>query len=233
MKRKRSVKVPAARSYKKRKVSKKQLVKAVRQTINRMSETKKLFVDIATAHYFHQPYIFTPIYWITQGTTEGNRIGDQIHLNALHLRMKISRKGEAGDRKITGRVYCVYSKSNYKDGIVGPTWAVQNPSDFYKSTDNLIDAFLQGDRHKIIKYKTFSLAPCYLRETSGFTVPSADAHVEFRVPLNKKFQYDNLNSGYGKYGNYFFMMVLDGAEITGATTAVNVVTRCLVTWKDL
>jgi len=194
--------MPVKRTQRKKPQRKVATVAAVKRMLSGVLEKKQLAVPLdtlfpnATSDTVLSHNITAQL---TQGTTDGKRVGDEVYLNALHINGSIITDVKAGFYRFrilvgwSGEEYDPAAADITTGGLGASQVFVQNPTEI-----------LTG----IVNTKAFTTLYDTILDISS-QIDGCNEGQTFRtvIPLNQKFKYNGAGDKYGKTKNLYIIMV--------------------------
>lgn len=157
-------------------------------------------------------YCQSPTQLITQGTSNTNRQGDAIYMNALRINGLFSTPDNASDA-FTYRIMVVKHGDNLAAATSLPS-LLSHSDLFLPNTGNIIEP------NSLVNPKSVTVLYDQTVEINSVLATSAEWHrVSFTVPLNTMFQYQGTASTFGK--NYNLYIVLIGSVFNGVSNTTS------------
>jgi hypothetical protein len=186
--------------------------KTKRSTINSRPDTRILVSNgtVATAGFTHNTLITAnPLYLISQGTADNQRIGDTIHLDTISLKLLFdTATATVGSAGVKCRVMLVACTAQY--AVTAFTSGVGSTDMFYATSTNLVVTRLNPRLCKVLCDEIIDTKP---------TVSSVGAlgygHIECKVDAPFEFR---TGSNYGTAANLYLVMVPYVVSGTSGTT---------------
>lgn len=202
-----------------RKAKRRNFVKAVKSIALRSMETKSYFYNVSGSLVHQVPKSYNLNYYIGQGTADNARIGDEIFIRGISVRLAVNDTTSNGTHRY--HVYILKSKTD----IYLTSHAY---GDIYKniSLDPTTDV-IDTEKVTVVSKRVVTIE----NRISGAALQRS---VRMWVNLkNTKFKFQGDNSGYGKFFNYFLVVVpyANGGTI-GTTGAGSVFGHAQVYFKD-
>lgn len=206
MKRKRSTKTYTKR--KRARTGSKNLRKIVKSIVVKNAETKTAYQSGAGYQLYSNDggKAHNVEYYISQGTGDTQRIGDEIHLKAVKMKIRwvspsISDVNNAGvQRGSPVHVRLSLIKSRVRDTTGATNWWVTTNIIGSKKASALPYYMQSWDSEKCKVLRSVTK-----RATYDATL-AADGYIEMYVPINQKIRYDADNSGYGRFTNHYWVI---------------------------
>lgn len=194
----------------------KAFAKAVKKVILKTHETKKRYtfgISIGTpvnSSTVKTWYGLNPLFHISQGTGDDDRIGDKIHVKGISLKglfTQVSTGARPYPLHLT--VMAWWAKEDQSSGVADPTFS----SGIYPKMKNLsgsnfasIIAFTDTEKTSVVFKRRF-LMPTETTSVTGYSL-YPEKWLDMWLPINKTIQYSADNGGYLKgknlYIGYFF-----------------------------
>lgn len=185
----------------------KNFVKAVKQIAMRSLETKDyLYWPLTTTNFVQGvPVSWNIFFNIGQGVSDSSRIGDEIFANRLHARFVYY----SASVSTTTNVQVMLVKSPVQTNTTSLTY---NQIFINKIADPTVD-FIDDEQVTVLKRRSYTVQPTI----SGISVMK---NITFTKNFkNMKFKYNGDNSGYGKFANYYLVVVVQNGAGTWNVTA--------------
>jgi hypothetical protein len=175
--------------------------KIKRSMINSKPDTRILVVNgtVAAAGFTHNTLITSnPLYLISQGTGDSNRIGDTIHVDSISLKLLFdTATATIGAAGIKTRVMLIACTAQY--AVTAFTSGVGSTDMFYASSTNLLTTRLNPRLCKVLCDEIIDVKPTVANIGAlgyGHIECKVDAPFEFRTGTN-----------YGTAANLYLVMV--------------------------
>lgn len=205
-------------NYKRRKIQtpkKKWLNRVVKSIVNRQSETKKKFMNLfandSNANYnFEVLYNFNPLYAIGQGTGDDQRIGDKIFVKGFRMKMRVLSTGSL-QSPVYARIFLFKSNARTAGGSAlngYQRWFTSSEPAIKLSNGHAASAIYDTEKNPIIWQKTYKMNFNSMAGGTTSSASSRELNIDKYFSMNKSIQFDANNSGYLKYQNYYFGLVL-------------------------
>lgn len=200
----------------------------IKKQLLSMSETKTKYLQWQSTFFDATHYFENILYWIGQGTSDEQRIGDRIYVKNISFKFNITDDpATTSGSKIFIKVYIMKARDATRVGTGSPAWGPWTPSNIVKSGYVATNAWLDTERQTFIKKKSLSLP----YEQIGNQGRWLQTGMSFN--MNKNIQYDGDNAGYIRNGNYYLVMVQQGVGNSPIAPNINVQVNCKITYKDI
>lgn len=198
----------------------------MRRVALRQLETKDYpYVITGSALLHNSTTTFNLNYYIGQGTGDANRIGDEIFLKGFKVGLQINPS--------TG-----YSAISYRVLLIRSKQAVYNTSISYSnifkqsSSSNLVNP-VDTEKVTVLKSRTVKyVSPVLVNATPTYATRPVTVNMWCNM-RNQKFKYDGDNSGFGKFYNYYLVVMpyaVGGSD--GVTNLGTALGHTTVYYKD-
>ena len=154
---------------------------------------------------------------IVTGSGDGNRIGDEIFLKFLKIRMTINSGSASG--AYTHRTIIGFSNVQNNTGA-STTAGIYSAAVHAGTAAFIVDGIINPKNFTAIYDETFDI-PSEIPATNNVH------SVERVLPLERKFQYQTAGSVYGKLNNLYFIHL---STVIGGTTATSVTGQYDLSW---
>jgi len=153
-------------------------------------------------------YWANPLYYITGGSSENQRIGDSIYIEYIEINATL-RTIAGEDNLLTYMVSVLETDQEARDGVVSPgPMAGSLLADYRVQTNcGLVSNPILDDN--IYTVKRFEKGELPLKTTT--TGIETQKHVKMNVQINRKFQFKTQTSGYEKFKNLYITLAVDSA----------------------
>lgn len=192
--------------------------KDVQKALLGLSETKVYRASNSRVLQNTYQYWLNPLYWISVGTGDSNRIGDQIFITNIDVRFKFDSANptSAGDSDRHGCVMLVKATEEYHQGTIDDAgWNTLGLPDIrYGGIGNVSNPIVDDRVFTVVWKKKFMLPMKNYASTS--TYKSIVFDKTFKI--NKNFQYRSTSNGYSKTNNYYLYCGLDSQLHGGIPT---------------
>lgn len=224
---KKTTRRPKARFTAKRRLGAALVRKTVRSEMNRQEEIKQSFnfYGIASPAMLNDCiYTTAPLQSVAQGTGDSNRIGNQIYLKNLHLRMTFS--GALASLNARFRVMVLWLDKQVSIPAISATNAGVINTDLFFGNYRLVNALINNKlEHKVIYDKVINI------ESKNTSIPQG--LLDVRVPLNTKVTYLTAGGVFTKEKQlYVCWMPSIPFATSGVASAWQVNIDQLLTYKD-
>lgn len=186
----------------------------VKSVILGLSETKRFpatdqFATVAVNSFIG----YNLLYWIANGSSDAQRIGDDIFIEKFRLRCQVrtirptfTATVNAGD-DVQVAFYLIKEITQNHDGIIGPASTGFAYPDFrVGAVGSQVNPAIDFNKVSIVWQKKFVLKPDNAGAVAGVYSPNNQLFVlNEDVYIRKKFQYSTATSGYGKDFNYYLV----------------------------
>lgn len=192
----------------------------VKKIITKMSETK-LFTPGFTSYANLTPNIFQAwnlLYWIQTGTSNNQKLGDEIFIKAIDIGITIRKPANASTSSVDysggGSLCVMLIKSQYQnyDGTLGPAPAGFSFPDFRAGgSGSVANPIVDPAKVTVLYRKDIALQPSY-QAPAIYAAPvhgntfSYEININHTVNVNRKFQYTTTTSGYEKSMNMYLVV---------------------------
>nr|QCW23711.1 MAG: capsid protein [Cressdnaviricota sp.] len=195
-------------------------VKAVKAIAIKSMETKSYYYNIATTSLLHMSLVsYNLNYYISQGTSDQTRIGDEVYMRGVSVRLWFTDTVASGTHRYT--VMVIRAKAD----IFATSLAY---TDVFKSitADSMTDP-IDTEKVTVLGKREIAIEN---KIASGSLARSVRFWVNMK---NSRFKYSGDNAGYGKTYNYFLVVVPYANKGTiGTTAAGDVKGHAQIYFKD-
>jgi len=190
-------------------------------------------------------WIFNPLYWMSQGTSDQSITGNSMLVNTMMLRGHISTYPDllnyAGPLSVV--FYLVWSREEYATTAASEAWDRQTTAvnNWFIGSNKNTSWFVNNSKIKVLKRKKMILAP---NLDNAFNSSGTDSARSGRCwpfflkkKINRRFHFKETQSGgidgnYGKSGNYYWVITIDNPlEYTNINCRIQM--THMVTFKDI
>jgi len=180
-------------------------------------------------------YWLNPLYWITNGTGDTQRIGDEIFITDIKLNLGIYGSNATSgsvlypDCDRTYSVMLVKATEEYHQGTIGDSGldTLGLPDIRYGAIGNPGNPIVDNRVFSVVWRKQGVLPQKNYASTGTFR-NTATSHT---IKINQKFQFRSQTNGYGKTTNFYIYFAWDNIPTT--SYAGFVVTDLAVNFKDM
>lgn len=183
--------------------------KITRSELLKSAETKSAYNNFATATVNNeQTYAYNLNYFIQQGASAENVIGEKVYIKNINLRGYFS--STTGSEALIGRMLLIRTKTPLGAALINAT-----STDIFRSTLSRRAALSHVDLHKVdlLFDKTFTM------NAPGVSGIARVKDFQINVPINKTHYFDADNSGYFKDKNYYLVWTVFRPDLTTGSTS--------------
>jgi len=203
----------------------------VRKAILGLAESKRFVasgINGAGVLNTNTIYWLNPLYWIQSGSSDSQRIGDQIWIDRIEVAVTL-RSAAAADDMLGYFISVLETDQENHDGTLSPgpvSGSLLNDYRINSSAGFVSNPIIDTNFYTVKKYISD-----YMPVKPTTTGIETFQTIRFSCPIGKKFQYKSTTSGYEKFKNIYITLACDsaaGGTVAAYTTDISYV----VVFKD-
>lgn len=153
-------------------------------------------------------YWANPLYYMTGGTSENQRVGDSIYIEFIEINATL-RTIAGEDNLLTYMLSVLETDQEARDGVVSPgpmAGALLNDYRVQTNCGLVSNPILDTNIYTVKRYEKGEIP---LKPTT--TGIETQKQIKMNVQINRKFQFKTQTSGYEKFKNLYIALAVDSA----------------------